>query len=718
MNKCLTKHQSLLFQLLGIYGVIHWAFTNQTFISSASYSEEISDGYREILLISTGGLFIILGSILRTLRTKVLLDRARQGNPYAQFGDLAVSNLFNVILPFRIGEGIRALRISRRLKISFLYTFVCVIVERLFDVILLSFVLIICALSSDTGLHQYLRPGVFIFLGSTATLTFLLLLLTENQYVLNTVYFLSGFLNKQLADKIRLAVWSLIQGFGQKRKYRTSWKKYTILFFASWLSYVIGTCAVIMAFAQNALSKIAISALGPFVIPRVILGTNSFNQYLTELSRYFNSTLSATNLDALEVTTFWIWFVLFVPLVFFGLVFLLSSMENVFVHQMNSNNADAVMSLDRTATSNSKLQSFIDSYYRKNLLTRELNQIASRGELRIIENLKGSSEAITVLIEKDREIFVRKMINVNNAQSLKRQAEWISHHLKTPLVVNLISENSESSHYSIDLEFNSDWVTLFDFLHSNSLETCKTVLESTWNFMYQDVYSINDLRYLEKERDEYILHRLENRVALAAGQYSLLDQLLRCEYVTIQGKLLDGFDVVLRKIRSNPEAWNNLAYFRSSARIHGDLTVDNLLVHRDLAQPVIIDPSDDNQLSGPVIDIARHLQSLVGGYEFLNQLETPPIITIDPTGKIGEISYVDMRSTRYDEIYMWSMEILQSRLIQVEINSLPFHVGLLFGRMLPHRVRVNAKTAPIYFAKSLEFLNQYLAQNTKERTVI
>lgn len=361
---------------------------------------------------------------------------------------------------------------------------------------------------------------------------------------------------------------------------------------------------------------------------------------------------------------------------------------------------------------------FVDSYYKKNLLIRKLNQCTARGELRIIENLKGSSEAITVLIEKDKQIFVRKMINTEKALPLKRQAAWLLDFKQNTYVVNLISENLELNRYSIDLEYNADSVSLFEFLHSNSFETCKIILEKIWDFMFQEVYSIDGLRYLENERDEYVNHLLKNRVSLAASQHPLISQLLECEYITIQGKLLYGFDQVLRKIQSSPEAWNNLAYFRTSARIHGDLTIDNILVDGDLIQPVIIDPSDDNKLSGPVIDIARHLQSLAGGYEFLNQMMTSPVISIDSTGRFGEISYVDLRSNRYDEIYRWTMNSLESRLLEVELQSLTFHVGLLFGRMLPHRVRINANTAPVYLAKSLEFLNLYLAQITKNNEIM
>ena len=71
------------------------------------------------------------GQVLRMKRTKLIIDQAAESSQRFQFGALSVGYLFNALLPFRIGELIRSLIVARRLRISFLYTFVSIVMDRL-----------------------------------------------------------------------------------------------------------------------------------------------------------------------------------------------------------------------------------------------------------------------------------------------------------------------------------------------------------------------------------------------------------------------------------------------------------------------------------------------------------------------------------------------------------------------------------------------------------
>ena len=54
---------------------------------------------------------------------------------------------------------------------------------------------------------------------------------------------------------------------------------------------------------------------------------------------------------------------------------------------------------------------------------------------------------------------------------------------------------------------------------------------------------------------------------------------------------------------------------------------------------LVIDPSDDNQVRGPVVDFARHMQSLAYGYEFLNEDEDP--VVLGARDGVPEITFRD-----------------------------------------------------------------------------
>ncbi len=124
---------------------------------------------------------------------------------------------------------------------------------------------------------------------------------------------------------------------------------------------------------------------------------------------------------------------------------------------------------------------------------------------------------------------------------------------------------------------------------------------------------------------------------------------------------------------------------------------------------LVIDPSDDNQIRGPVIDFARHMQSLLYGYEFLNDDEDP--VVLDATGGVGEITYRDARSARYAQLADFvTTEVMPRRLSQSEQRAVLFHVGLFYGRMLTHRVAINSGTVLKYYGVCIQALNRFLEQ--------
>jgi uncharacterized protein (TIRG00374 family) len=78
------------------------------------------------------------GHLLRAARTKVPIDNVRRGSLAGQFRHLSIGYLFNLVWPLRVGEVVRAYLVAKTLRISFLYTLLAVVLERLIDVVLVS----------------------------------------------------------------------------------------------------------------------------------------------------------------------------------------------------------------------------------------------------------------------------------------------------------------------------------------------------------------------------------------------------------------------------------------------------------------------------------------------------------------------------------------------------------------------------------------------------
>jgi hypothetical protein len=152
---------------------------------------------------------------------------------------------------------------------------------------------------------------------------------------------------------------------------------------------------------------------------------------------------------------------------------------------------------------------------------------------------------------------------------------------------------------------------------------------------------------------------------------------------------------------------------RTTPKCHGDFTVDNILIENATNSPVLIDPSDDNIIKGPLFDISRLMQSLLGGYEFLNTDNSVVKIALKPDQ--SEIEYMEARSSRYLEISEWLYtEIFPDILNENEILSIKFHVGVFYTRMLTHRYVINGETAMKYAAVSIRYLNEFYQSANNE----
>jgi hypothetical protein len=123
-------------------------------------------------------------------------------------------------------------------------------------------------------------------------------------------------------------------------------------------------------------------------------------------------------------------------------------------------------------------------------------------------------------------------------------------------------------------------------------------------------------------------------------------------------------------------------------------------------KPILIGPSDQNIIKGPLLDAARMNQSFSGKCELL-------IAQHDEVSSRGEISvfyinFEQITSEKYSVFRQYLYKEIFLRLIsKSEIESISFYTGILFARILSPRVLIHEKSALKYFAVSLQFLNNF-----------
>jgi hypothetical protein len=156
------------------------------------------------IAIAVAVLLQLGGHILRMKRTKLILDQAAESSEKFQFGALSVGYLFNELLPFRIGELVRSFIVARRLRISFLYTFTSVIIERIIDILLLGALILVAAIfMSGSFIAQIVVITASLMAISAVLLIGIILLIREDRRILTITWQITGWFNTSITNKLR-----------------------------------------------------------------------------------------------------------------------------------------------------------------------------------------------------------------------------------------------------------------------------------------------------------------------------------------------------------------------------------------------------------------------------------------------------------------------------------------------------------------------------------
>ncbi len=658
---------------------------------------------------------VLGGQALRAARTRILINQGYRSGLSPHLGALAIGYFFNAAFPLRLGEFIRAWLLARKLRISFLYTIVAVVLERLLDVVVVSGVLLV-GTAMGSRLPEPVLVGAAVSIGvAIAALLLFGIVVTDRSGARWLIGLLTSWLAEPIKRRLQYSVWSVVYGsqrfFGQPRQVLA----YLALLLASWVCLFGATGMLLATFVPNTPpADIVAGAVGPFVVASTSLGFTNAPEFATTVVTLLGDATTST----VEYGTI-VWFVLVVPVAAIGFVWVFFYSVRSIRQSPGAVSAelpDPANKLERVTPGFNKLPEFVGAWFEGGALMRVLHQLEVKGNLALVHVFKGGSNAVTVLSRSDDSDRVMKVVPIAEKSKLRMQYDWLLEFDGESRIVRPLAEDTGDDYYSIAIEYRPTTRRLFEVIHERPISEAVRHIDGIWAYLRDRVYGPGSLVSRPDLRDAYVTDRLLDRITAAAAALPDLQRALDAEWVHVNGVRLPGFWAIVDQIRSHPKAWDELATFTVTAHVHGDLTIDNILVDDATDDFLLIDPSDDNQMRGPLIDAARMMQSLVYGYEFLNDDHTPvPVVNLAP-GTVS-IDYADMRSSAYaclaDHV---QQRAITSVLTPAEQRSVLFHVGLFYGRMLSHRVVIDSGNAAKYFAVSVRALNDYLAQFEKEES--
>jgi len=205
----LKQYRQLIFGLVIALIALYYTLRN------VSFSEVISS-FKEMnyIYILPAIVIILLGYVFRAYRWQALLEDSLKVNVGGLYAPMMVGFMGN-FLPARAAEILRPYLLSQKYDITFTAAFASIVVERLFDMIILLLIFIWVfwfeadAFSSNIEFSGFsiqemaIKFGQICVLAVIALMVFIYLLLNHKKKVMKIVGWFLGFTNEKWAEKIK-----------------------------------------------------------------------------------------------------------------------------------------------------------------------------------------------------------------------------------------------------------------------------------------------------------------------------------------------------------------------------------------------------------------------------------------------------------------------------------------------------------------------------------
>ena len=646
-------------------------------------------------LVMFGAAAVVLqmaGHWLRAVKHRFLLEQIRPIKTYAVFKGQMIGLLFNAVLPFRLGEIIRAHYIGKHVSISRSAVFATIIFERWLDAAILGIigVVVVCFVANATL--------AYVTLGLSAVVVILGYLIVsaiqQKPWLLRVVYKTSQIFNKRLRNRLRLVAWSAIYGLNNTVQ-RVHVMRYLGLSLAMWVLYgasvlilIVGLLSAVPSGQQFLATLAAYLGVSAPSGPAYIGSFHDIFSAISGLQSYF--------------VAVGVWLLLVAPTTLLGLVFLLQR------HTAPASTGATVLEvlknkLYRDADITQEFANFLSAYFRGDEINHILNSQEIAKSFQVIKTFKGGSNALTLLAWQNNAMVVKKITLKQYEDKLRAQYLWLKEYAKHSRIAKVVNEHSRPDYYAIDIEYRENYIPFFDVIHSSSTATSSKILLDVCNYVDKHIHTPRKpLKQADKVLDGYIASKVIGKVSDSAKANVDIAHLLGYDTIIVNGRTLINFEGILEKITHSKEAMADLRDV-VECPIQGDLTIDNLIVDPATNKYLIIDPNNENSISDPIVDYSKLTQSLHSGYEFLYYLD-------DCEVKDSSVTFEEKRSVQYSRLYKELTKHLQASLSPSRYRALLFHEAVHYCRMLTYRTSINPRTAAAFYGVAVRLLNDFMEQ--------
>jgi hypothetical protein len=308
----------------------------------------------------------------------------------------------------------------------------------------------------------------------------------------------------------------------------------------------------------------------------------------------------------------------------------------------------------------------------------------------------GGSEAVTALIEIDENLYIRKFGIEEAAKKLRSQADWIESHsgLGLPLV-SIAGRHEGGVGFRYDMPFIVPANDYYDVIHTAPRAVSLALLSDV----------VDRVRLLHASGAPEMAPMVTVEAYLQTKAIANADNILRFARSLLPTAIYDingtSFELDEWTVLRDLPWLSEQILDRRIARIHGDLTIENIIVAPNYTHGwYAIDPNQGNIFDSPLIDLAKLMQSLHLGYEGLNRHGL-----VGLSG--GAIAVPLTRSQAYAEMHSFLEQELLTLYGESGLREIYFHELVNYLRLIPYKIRRHPSKGLCFFACASILLRKY-----------
>ena len=616
-----------------------------------------------ILMFLAALAVITLGHFFRIRRWKSFISVYEDSHDSDLMFCTGIGYLVDNVLPFHVGDIVRAAIIGKKLKNGAAFSLAVIIIDRILDVFVVAFIYGTIFFVSGKNLMNFIFFTVF----SALLLFFLWLSVTFSKRFKKCVLVFSSIFNTKIQLCILEFVWSFICTIRNTVK-KIDKTKLVLRTLCMWSCYILSylmysNCLKNTSFVDVFNNLFSIDSYSPFV------------DYVRHgFSHYYFIFLLFNFLTCVSI----------IVVAFFE-KFKKCSSENKGELIIPYTNENSCLDFLKIYFSDIRDKNYIDWFL-------EINK-----DVIILRNCSAGSNATTLQCIKSGRMVYRKYAFGSDGEKLFEQVKWLQNNKDQLYVTEILDAYQKNNVCYYDMPYLGDSIGLFDYIHSMPLESSWRIMESVVSDLESNYFKKYSCKADADTIRQYYDKKIRSNIDKIMNAH-VLSELTNYEKVVINGETYDNLTMFLDKLYSF-DFWKEIFENDYYSDIHGDLTVENIVCNINYPKGYyLIDPNGGNIHSSPNLDYSKLLQSLHGNYEFFMH-----------TAKVkvnkNEISFKITRTTSYDVLYKRLDKYLKYTFDAKRVKSIYFHEIVHWLRLMPYKINNDSDRAAMFYAGLVMVVN-------------